>query len=106
MLLRSSSINKNRQRKIYFVKTILKKLFEIKLNSYNQLQKVFRKIELFIYYNFTRIIYIDVNVFKRRNFDVVIYHLKLNADFNNFKHKKIQSIMFLNRMLTLIEKRY
>ena len=89
MLLRNSSINKNRQRKIYFVKTILKKFFEIELNFYNRLQKVFRKIKLFIYYNFIRIIYIDLNVFKRRNFDVVIYYLKFNTNFNNFKRKEI-----------------
>ena len=74
---------------MYSVKTILKKFFEVKLNFYNRLQKVFHKIELFIYYNFIRVIYINLNVFKRRNFNIVIYYLKLNINFNNFKHEKI-----------------
>ena len=88
MLFRSSSSNKKRQRKMYFVKIILKKFFEIEIKFYNQLQKTFDKTELFIHHNFIRITYIDVNVFKRRDFDVVIYHLKFDANLNNFKQKK------------------
>ena len=89
MLFRNSSSNKKRQRKIYFVKIILKKIFEIEIKFYNQLQKFFDKTKLFIHHDFTRITYIDVNVFKRRDFDVVIYYLKFDANFNNFKQKKI-----------------
>ena len=85
---------------------MLKKFFDVKYKAYCQLQKAFRKINLLIYYNFTRIIYIDVNAFKRRDFDVIIYHLKLEANFNNFKHNEIKSILFLNRILIVVEKRY
>ena len=106
MLFRNSSSNKKRQRKIYFVKITLKKFFEVKIKFYNQLQKVFDKTKLFIHYDFTRITYIDVNVLKRRDFDDVIYHLKFDANLNNFKQKKIQSIMFLNRMFIIVEKHY
>ena len=87
MLFRSSSSNKKRQRKIYFVKIILKFFFETEIKFYDQLQKIFDKTKLFIHHDFTRVTYIDVNVFKRRDFDVVIYHLKFNANFINFKQK-------------------
>ena len=59
-----------------------------------------------MHYDFTRIIYVNVDAFKRRDFDVVIYHLKFDANFNNFKTKKIEFIMFFNRMLIFVEKRY
>ena len=84
----------------------MKKFFEIEIKFYKQLQKIFDKIKLFVHHDFIRITYIDVNVFKRRDFDVVIYHLKFDANLNNLKHEKIQSIIFLNRMLITIEKRY
>ena len=91
---------------MYSAKTILKKPFEAELNSYNRLQKVFRKIELLIHHDSTRITYINVDAFKRRDFEIVIYHLKPDADANNLKREEIQSIMFLSRMLTFAEKRY
>ena len=85
---------------------MLQKFFEFELKVYRQLQKIFRKIILLIHYNSTRVTYINVDVFKRRGFDVVIYHLKFEANLNYFKHEKIEFILFLNRMLTFVEKRY
>ena len=105
-MLRSSSTNKKRQRKIYSIKIVLKKIFNVEYKAYRQLQKIFRKINLLIYYNFIRIIYIDVNVFKRCNFNVIIYHLKSKTNFNNFKHNEIESILFFNQMFTIVEKQY
>ena len=106
LLLRSSSTNKKRQRKMYFAKIVLKKFIEIEYEFYRQLQKVFRQINLLMHHDLTRVIYINVDVFKRRDFDVVIYHLKKKIDSNNFKHDEIEFILFLNRMLTFVEKRY
>ena len=106
LLLRNSSTNKKRQRKMYSIKIVLKKFFESELKIYRQLQKVFRKIILLIHHDFTRVTYINVDVFKRRDFDVVIYHLKFETNFNHLKHEKIESIFFFSRMLTSIEKRY
>ena len=54
------------------------------------MQKIFRKIILLIHYNSTCIIYINVNIFKRRDFNVVIYYLKFKTNFNQFKHEKIE----------------
>ena len=106
LFLRNFSINKKRQRKIYSVKTVVKKSFAVELNSYRQFQKVFNKIKLLIHHDFTRITYVNVDAFKRRDFDVIIYHLKPDADLNNFKISEIEFIMFFNRMLTSAEKRY
>ena len=85
---------------------MLQKSFAIKLKFYKQFQKNFDKVNLLIYYNFTRVTYIDVNVFKQRSFKIIIYYLKFDANINNFKQKKIELIMFFNRMFTLIKKRY
>ena len=85
---------------------MLKKFFDVEYKAYCQLQKIFRKINLLIYYNFTRIIYINMNIFKRCNFDVIIYYLKFKTNFNNFKHNKIKSILFFNRMFIVVEKQY
>ena len=105
-LLRSFSSNKNRQRKIYFVKTILQKFFVVELKFYWQFQKNFDKTNLLIHYDFIRIIYINVDVSKQRDFEVIIYHLKFTANFNNFKRNEIELIMFFNRMFTSTKKRY
>ena len=105
-LLREFSFSKNRQRKMYSVKIQLTTTTIVELKSYRQLQKVFRKITLLVHHDSIRPLYIDVNVFKRRSIEVIIYHLKLETNFNNFKRSEIEFIMFLSRMLTLTKKRY
>ena len=106
LLLRSSPTNKKRQRKIYSAKTVVKKPFAAELDSYRQLQKAFSKAKLFVHHDPTRITYVNVDAFKRRDFDVVIYHLKPDADLNNLKISEIELIMFLNRMLISTKERY
>ena len=106
MLLRNSSSNKNRQRKIYFARIVLQQSFEIEIKFYRQLQKIFNKINLLVHHDFIRVIYIDVDAFKRRDFDVIIYHLKKNVNSNQFKRIDIEFIMFLNRMFIFAKKRY
>ena len=59
-----------------------------------------------MYYNLTCVIYININIFKYRNFNIVIYYLKLKANFNNFKHEKIEFILFFNRILIFVKKHY
>ena len=85
---------------------MLKKFFDVEYEAYCQLQKVFRKINLLIYYNFIRIIYINVNAFKRYNFNIVIYYLKLEINSNNFKHNEIELILFFSRMFIVVKKWY
>ena len=47
-----------------------------------------------MHYNFTRVTYININVFKRRDFNVVIYHLKFKTNFNYFKYEEIEFFFF------------
>ena len=106
MLLRNFSFSKSRQRKVYFASIVLQQSFAFELKFYRQLQKTFNKASLLIHHDFTRVIYIDVDAFKRRDFGVIIYHLKNDANSNQFKRTDIEFIMFLSRMLTFAEKRY
>ena len=105
-MFRKFLFNKNRQRKIYSIKTQLTTITIVELKSYRQLQKVFRKIILFVHYDSIKSLYIDVNVFKRRNIKMIIYHLKFKINFNNFKRFEIEFIMFLNRIFTSTKKLY
>ena len=91
---------------MYLIKTQLTTIIIVELKSYRQLQIFFNKITLFVHHNFIKSFYIDVNVFKRRNIKIIIYHLKFETNFNNFKRFEIEFIMFLNRMFTSTKKRY
>lgn len=51
-----------------------------KLDSYKQLQKFFEYIEFFVYFNCNRVLYIDINVFKKRDFNVIIYYFKKDVN--------------------------
>ena len=59
-------------RKIYFKKIVLNNFSTKKLKSYKLLQKTFNKFFFLIYFNLKRVFYIDINVFKRREFDAII----------------------------------
>ena len=52
-----------------------------------------------------RVLFIDIDVSKRRNFDAVIYHLKSKVDVNKSKRINIEFIFF-NRMLNEAKKNY
>ena len=106
LLLRESPFSKGRQRKVYSARTQLATATTAELKSYRQLQEAFRKATLLVHHDPTRPLYIDVNASKRRDIEVVIYHLKLGTDPNNPKRSEIEPIMFLSRMLTPAKERY
>ena len=51
-------------------------------------------------------LFIDINVFKRRNFEAITYYLKINVDSLKSKRINIKSILFFNRMLNKTKKNY
>ena len=63
-----------------------------------------------MHFDFKRDFFIDINVFKKKNFDVTIYHIKNVNDFEKIKTLSLktnfQLIMFLNKMLFTIKKNY
>ena len=105
-LLRQFSFNKKTIRKIYSKKTMINNFSIEKLKFYRFLQKAFNKTLVLMHFNSNRQFYIDIDVFKRREFETMIYHLKVDVNFDKFKRNDIEFVLFLNRMLNEIEIRY
>ena len=59
-----------------------------------------------MHFNSNRQFYIDIDVFKRREFETMIYHFKIDVNFDKFKRNDIEFILFINRMLSEIETKY
>ena len=85
-----------------------------KINSFNQLQEFFTRISFFVHFDKNRILFIDFDVSKKRDWNVMMYHVKIdkfhvNVDadfFISFKKQNVEFIMFLNKILSSTEKRY
>ena len=105
-LLRSSLSNKDKQKKIYNQRIVLKNFIDEKFNFYRLLQKTFSKISFFIHFNRDRVLYIDINVLKQQDFDIMIYHFKVNVDSEKFRAIDIKFILFLSRLLNIAEFKY
>ena len=106
LLLRQSSFNKRIIRKIYFKRTIVENSIVEKLEFYRQLQETFNHVNFLVHFNSKRILYIDIDVSKRRDFDAMIYYIKIENNTNKFKRKNIEFILFLSRMLSDVEIKY
>ena len=106
LLLRQSSFNKRTIRKIYSKKTVINHFLVEELESYRLLQKNFSKASFLVYFSSNRQLYINIDVFKRREFEAMIYHLKVDVNFDKFKRNDIELILFLSRMLSEIETKY
>ena len=73
-----------------------------KINFFNQLQKAFSRTIYLVYFNKQRVLYINVNVFKRE-FKIVIYYFKINfvkVKLSLLKNKEIKLIMFISKILS------
>ena len=83
-----------------------------KIDEFNQLQEIFNRFIFLIYFDNIKILYIDIDVNKKRNFDIIIYHVKRKNDVKSkisnisFKRMNVKLIIFFNKMLSLIENRY
>ena len=105
-LLRMSSSNKNKIKKVYNQKTIIEHSNSDELNFYRQLQEFFVNVDFLVHFNHDRELYINVNAFKQRDFEAMIYHLKSNADSEKSCRIDIEFILFLSRLLNSAEIRY
>ena len=106
-LLRQSSFNKNFKRKIFFRQAIIENSIVEEFESYRQLQEVFVQVSFLVHFVVIRQLYIDIDVFKRRGFETIVYHLKISC-LNSAKSKRIdiEFILFLSRMFNVVEIRY
>ena len=76
------------------------------LNSYRQLQELFKRVGFLVYFDRNRVLYIDIDVFKKRNFDAIIYYLKKDANLEKPRRIDVKFILFLSQLLNFAETRY
>ena len=112
MLFKTSSAFKENVWKQHVSCTFIKDFSSEKLYMFETLQNFFTKLIFLYYFDSSWQLYINVNVFKQYEFNAMIYHVKNNSTVNfsdkvaEFSHQKIQSILFLNKLLTSAEKNY
>ena len=101
ILLRHDSVIDN-ARRAYAFKTRLNKLFELERVSFNTLQSILSKSFYLIHSNSKRQLFIDLNVSKKFDFEIMLYYVKkvylkkLSSDQFSSRHA-IESILFLSR---------
>ena len=105
LLLKSDSTKKNFRKKFSFIK-LLKLFTDKKYEIYFILQNIFNKSSFLIHFASNRWLLINVNVFKQKDFEAMIFHVKKNSENADFKKFDIQSIMFLNKKLSVVEMKY
>lgn len=52
-----------------------------------------------MHFNCNRILYINIDTFKKRNFETIIYYLKKNVNSKKSTRKDIKLILFLSCLL-------
>ena len=105
LLLKNDSIKKNSRRRFSSIK-LLKLFTDKKYEIYFILQNIFSKSSFLIHFVSNRWLLIDVNAFKQKNFEIMIFHVRKNSGNANFKKFDIQSIMFLSKKLSVVEMKY
>ena len=78
-----------------------------KIQAYRYLQKAFISPIFLTYYNRSRRLYIDLNALKRQGFTTIIYHINGDPNVDEvFTKTRIQSIIFLSKLLNLAKSNY
>ena len=112
MLFKTSSTFKENIQKQHISHTFIKSFSFEKLCEFETLQNLFTKLIFLCHFDFSQQLYINVNAFKQYEFNAVIYYIKNNSMMNSsdkvtkLPHQKIQSIFFLNKLLTSAENNY
>lgn len=95
-LLKAKSANSvDVKKKIYISK--MKLLLTLKeKESFGLLQKTINKVFILIHFNFNRMLWIDLNEFKKHDFDIMIFYLRKETSQNiTSLRTQIELIMFL-----------
>ena len=104
-----SSLNKDEIRKFFNNRILFKNFILEEINFFEQLQKVFNRIIYLVHFNKQRILYINVNAFKKRDFEVIIYYFKkdfIESKTSSLKNKEMKSIMFINKNFLQTKQKY
>jgi hypothetical protein len=107
ILLLKSDLVKEKLRKTFVEKKILKKHIELEIRSYEHLQIVFSKESFLRHFDQLRKLFINVNISKKKDVEVMIFHVKDDSEKDiTFKRADIESIMFLSKILISAKTRY
>ena len=98
-------------RRFYSIKIRLKDSTELKIIFFEILQIMLSKFFYLIHVDIKRSLFIDLNVNKKFDFEVMLYYVKKFFLKNNLKDKyfsrhAIESILFLNRFVIDVKSRY
>ena len=107
-LLRNALVTDN-VKKIFFRTIKIKNFISRKFASFQTFQILLSKSFYLIHVDLSRRIYIDLNVNKKFDLNVMMYHIKksINWDEKNYSSRKaIKSILFLSRLLFDVEIKY
>ena len=74
--------------------------------SFHMFQKVLTKESHLHHHNHNKRTYIDIDDFKKYDFEIHLYHVKKDLDDSIFNSTNIQTIMYLFKLLNKIEKNY
>ena len=104
-LFKDSSTIESQKRQTYSRTTSIKDS-SILRKSFYQLQRALTISNFLVHYDNTRRLYASIDVFKERDYDVEIYHVKSDSIDDNFKKTNIEHVMFLFKILNDVESRY
>ena len=92
---------------LLYLKNYHREFYRREIKIVSSISKFFKQIIFLVYFFDEKILYVDIDVSKRREFEIMIYHLKFNyLNFEKLKRVDIESIFFLNRILNAIETKY
>ena len=103
-LLHDDSMS-DQTRKNYLKKTSIINASDLEKKSFEAIQKTFDDLNFLHHQNSNQCLYINLDISKQYEFDVTVYHM-LNDDDSSLdhtvkeNHQKIQSILFLSKLLT------
>ena len=102
---------KKKSRKKYLKKIQIADSSILKYEIFKIIQKIFNKLNFLHHQDSNQQLYINFDVSKQFEFDVMIYHMQddENKSLNHItkrNHSKVQSILFLSKLLTNAETWY
>ena len=99
--------NKNVFRKFYAARIDLNFVTTAERELYEQLQKTFNRQKFLFYFTSIKTLYADIDVSKSYDFDAMIYHTAVSYEnFIFISRVHVQFIMFLSKMLNIVETKY
>ena len=103
LMLREFSIKDN-VKKRFNASSRLNIFINVECLFYKTFQKMFSKFIFLIHHDFARQLYVDVDVLHKRDFEIIVYHVKKEKI--TYNKKDIELILFFSKVLTSAEFRY